>query len=126
MDIENLDYEIEAKEKWGTTKEYKEFEEKNKSKSKEKFDEINSGLMEIFKDIGALKNLSESDKKIQEKIKLLQEYITNNFYKCTNEILMGLGQMYVNDERFKNNINNIAGEGTAEFVSRAIKIYCLK
>jgi hypothetical protein len=31
--------------------------------------------------------------------------------------------MYVADERFKNNIDS-HGEGTAEFVSESIKIYC--
>ena len=58
-------------------------------------------------------------------VKMLQDYITANFYHCTEDILAGLGQMYVGDERFKNNIDS-HGEGTAEFVAEAIKIYCKK
>ena len=40
-------------------------------------------------------------KRFKEKISELQRFITNNYYNCTDEILKGLGQMYVNDERFK-------------------------
>ena len=59
----------------------------------------------------------------QSLAKKLQNYITENCYTCTNEILSGLGQMYVTDERFKDNIDK-HGVGTAEFVSKVIKIYC--
>ena len=61
----------------------------------------------------------------QALVKELQDYITENYYTCTNEILAGLGQMYIADERFKNNIDKHA-VGTAEFVSKAIKVYCSK
>lgn len=56
----------------------------------------------------------------------LQSFITENFYTCTDEILMGLGEMYVSDERFKQNIDSAGGEGTAEFVKQAIFCYCEK
>ena len=61
----------------------------------------------------------------QTLVKELQAYITENYYTCTNEILAGLGQMYVADERFKTNIDKHA-VGTAEFISEAIKIFCSK
>lgn len=61
----------------------------------------------------------------QDLVKKLQDYITKNFYHCTDDILAGLGEMYVCDERFKKNIDKHA-EGTAEFVSNAIKLYCKK
>ena len=60
---------------------------------------------------------------VQELVKELQDFITGNYYHCTNEILAGLGQMYVADERFKNNIDKHAS-GTAKFVSEAIKEFC--
>ena len=59
----------------------------------------------------------------QTLVKKLQSYITENFYTCTPEILRGLGQMYVADERFKSNIDK-NGKGTAEFIAEAIGIYC--
>jgi hypothetical protein len=63
--------------------------------------------------------------KVQNLVKNLQNHITENYYLCTNQILAGLGQMYVGDERFKKNIDKHA-DGTAEFVCEAIKIYCSK
>lgn len=122
----NNKYYAETKEKWGNTNEYKEYEEKSKSRTKQEFEDINDRLMNVFTELGTLKHLSLEDKKVQEKIEALKKFITENYYTCTNEILYSLGQMYVNDERFKNNIDKVAGEGTANFVSEAIGVYCSK
>ena len=113
-------YENEVKEKWSNTEQFKEYEEKNKNRSNNEIKEINDKLMSIFAELGDLKHLSVEDEKVQEKIKLLQNFISSNYYECTNEILDGLGKMYVTDERFKNNIDKVGGKGTAQFVSQAI------
>ena len=117
-------YSAEAEEKWGNTSQYKEFEEKNKNRAKQEFEDINDRFMNIFSQLGALKNLPVEDEKVQEKIKELKEFITENYYNCTNETLNVLGQMYVNDEKFKKNIDKVGGDGTAKFVSQAISVYC--
>ena len=44
-------------------------------------------------------------------------------YHCTDTILKGLGQMYLADQRFQENIDE-NGLGTAQFMSKAIEIYC--
>lgn len=117
-------YKDEAKEKWGNTTAYAEYSEKSKNYGKDKFSAISSEMAEIFSKFNRAMKKSDADSdEAQILVKELQDYITNNFYTCTKEILSGLGQMYVYDERFKNNIDK-AGEGTAEFVSEAIKIYC--
>ena len=117
-------YKDEAKEKWGNTTAYAEYSEKSKNYGKDKFSAISGEMAEIFSKFNrAMKNSDANSDEAQALVKELQNYITNNFYTCTKEILSGLGQMYVYDERFKNNIDK-AGEGTAEFVSEAIKIYC--
>lgn len=117
-------YKDEAKEKWGNTTAYAEYSEKSKNYGKDKFSAISGEMAEIFGKFNrAMKNSDADSDEAQALVKELQNYITNNFYTCTKEILSGLGQMYVYDERFKNNIDK-AGEGTAEFVSEAIKIYC--
>ena len=120
-------YGTEARKRWGNTDAYREHEQKTKNYTKEKWAEINDGLMAIFAEFAACKKCgdgADSDT-AQQLVKKLQDYITANFYHCTDDILAGLGQMYVCDERFKNNIDS-HGEGTAEFVSKAIKIYCKK
>ncbi len=117
-------YKSETKEKWGNTEAYAEFSEKTKAYSKERFADINTGLEYIFRDFAELmKSGAEPDSsEAQALVKKLQDYITENYYTCTDEILAGLGQMYMADERFKNNIDKYAS-GTAEFVSKAISIY---
>ena len=119
-----MNYSNEVKERWGNTEAYAEFESKTKDYSEERFADINTGLEYIFSDFaelmksGAEPNSSDA----QALVKKLQDYITENYYTCTDEILVGLGQMYVADERFQNNIDKYA-TGTAEYVSSAIKIY---
>ena len=120
-------YEVEAKQRWGDTDAYKESQAKTSGYSKDKWNDILTGMNDVFAEFAECKNCggrADSDT-AQRLVKKLQDYITANFYHCTNNILAGLGQMYVCDERFKNNIDS-HGEGTAEFVSEAVKIYCKK
>lgn len=51
----------------------------------------------------------------------LQAHISENYYTCTNDILAGLVQMYICDERFKNNIDKKSSV-TAQFISAAISV----
>ena len=127
MNVKEINnYYAEAREKWGNTSEYKEYEAKSKNRTKQEFEDINDRFINIFSEIGKLKYLSVEDENVQGKVKKLQQFITANYYTCTNEILYSLGQMYVNDERFKKNIDNAGGEGTAKFVYEAISVYCSK
>ncbi len=123
----NRNYENEARERWGDTSAYREHEEKTKHYTKEKWAEANDGLMAIFAEFAACKqNGTEADSnEAQALVAKLQAHITANYYTCTDEILAGLGKMYVADERFKNNIDKY-GEGTAEFAADAIEVYCRK
>lgn len=117
-------YEVEAKQRWGETDAYKEHQEKTADYSKDKWQAVNDGLMVIFTKFAEYMNngyTTDSDE-AQALVKELQNYITENYYTCTTEILAGLGQMYVADERFKTNIDK-NGDGTAEFVSKAIENY---
>ena len=117
-------YETEARERWGNTDAYCEHEKKTKNYSKEKWAEVNDGLMAIFAEFATLKNngFTAISPEVQSLVGKLQDYITQNYYACTNEILAGLGEMYVADERFKKNIDKY-GEGTAEFVAEGIRMY---
>ena len=126
-EIARHQYEIEAKQRWGATSAYKESQVKTAGYSKDKWNDILGGMNCIFAEFAQCKKCGEyaGSNTAQQLVKKLQDYITANFYHCTNEILAGLGQMYVCDERFKNNIDS-HDEGTAEFVAEAIKIYCRK
>lgn len=115
----------EVKEKWGETSAYKEYSQKTKDYSKDNFNAMGKGLENILEDFAQCMNsgLSPDSTDAQALVEKLQSYITENFYTCTNDVLSGLGQVYVADERFKNNIDKHA-VGTADFVSKAIEIYC--
>ena len=120
-------YETEARSRWGVTDAYREHEQKTKNYTKEKWAEANDGLMAIFAEFAACKNSGASvdSAEVQALVAKLQSHITANYYTCTDEILAGLGQMYVADERFKKNIDKY-GEGTAEFATEAIATYSRK
>ena len=120
-------YETEARELYGNTAAYIEHEQKTKNYTKEKWAEANDGLMAIFAEFSACKNCGASadSDEVQALVAKLQAHITDNYYTCTDEILAGLGKMYVADERFKKNIDKY-GEGTAEFAAEAIAVYCRK
>ena len=117
-------YKAEVKAKWGTTQAYQDYLQKSATRSEEEQKEIAKQLMGKFSELGTLRHLPPAAKEVQEKISVLQKFITDHYYVCTNEILGGLGQMYVEDERFKKNIDRAGGDGTAEFVSSAISVYC--
>ena len=120
-------YEKEARERYGGTAAYREHEQKTKNYTKEKWAEANDGLMAIFAEFATCKESGASieSAEAQALVAKLQTHITANYYTCTDEILAGLGKMYVADERFKKNIDKY-GEGTAEFAAEAIAVYCRK
>ncbi len=120
-------YVLEVKQRFGETKAYKEHAEKTANYTAEKWQEVNDGLMSGLTKFAECMNYGYTADSVEAQalVKKLQNYITENYYTCTNEILAGLGQMYVADERFKNNIEKNAS-GAAEFISAAIKVYCSK
>ena len=125
FDTKKIDeYAAQAKASWGNTPAYKEFEEKSKGRTKEQDRDISLGMMDIFAEFGAIRTTDPASEEAQALVKKLQDYITENFYTCTDEILNGLGKMYSGGGEFTKNIDSYGGEGTAEFAHQAIEIYC--
>ena len=125
FDTKKMDeYADQAKENWGKTEAYKEFEEKSKDWTPESQKSTTAGLVAIFAEFGEMKELDPADEKAQAQVKKLQDFIIEHYYTCTNQILSGLGQMYVGGGEFTENIDSYGGEGTAEFANTAIQIYC--
>ena len=118
-------YNAEVKEKWGSTEAFAEYSEKTKDYTAQKWNSVAEGLDAIMKDFSL--SMKEGDTpdstKAQSLVKALQDYITKTSYTCTKEILYGLGQMYVCDERFRSNIDR-HGEGTADYIRKAVEAYC--
>ncbi len=118
------EYAAQAKASWGTTPAYKEYEEKSKGRTKEDDQKIYQGMIDIFAQFGKIRETDPSGAEAQMLVQKLQDYITENLYTCTDEILSGLGKMYAGGGDFTTNIDRIGGEGTAEFAAAAIKVHC--
>lgn len=119
------EYAKKAKETWGTTDAYKEYEEKNKGRTDADNKKLMKDLMLIFTEFGGMKEMDPSDEIPQKQVKKLQDFISKNMYNCTKEILSGLGKAYAAEGEMRDNIDKAGGEGTGVFASKAIEIYCI-
>ena len=120
-------YTAEAEEKWSNTQAYREYAEKAGNYSKQKQNDLAEEMDGIMAEFACCVRKSEAPDSahVQSLVKKLQDHITENYYHCTNQILAGLGQMYVSDERFCRNIDKHA-DGTAALICQAITVYCGK
>ena len=124
FDTRKIDeYSKRAKEQWGQTSEYKEFEEKTKNWTKDDEATVANEFMQLFVEFGQMKEMDPEDEQVQLHVRKLQDYITDHFYTCSDKILSGLGRMYAGGGELTENIDEVGGVGTAEFVSKAIDIF---
>ena len=115
-------YQAEAEEKWSKTDAYRQHTIKTRHYTKEKWNSLTEILDNIFADFAECMNNGKKpdSTEAQNLVRTLQNHITENYYLCTDEILAGLGKMYIADERFKGNIDK-HGDGTSAFVCEAIE-----
>lgn len=118
------EYARQARQAWGATPEYQEFEGKSAKRSPQESNTINAQLMAIVAAFGALQTRPADDPAVQAQVKMLQDFITQHYYTCNKQILAQLGQMYAAGGEFTKNINAAGGPGAAEFAARAIEYYC--
>lgn len=125
FEVKREEYAKEAREKWGNTAAYKESAEKTAEYSADKWKQVNSAMDERIAEFADCKRkgFAPDSKEAQSFAKKWQDFITDNYYTCTKEILASLGEMYVADERFLKNIDR-HGDGTAQFMCEVIKAYC--
>lgn len=116
-------YKEEVKARWSHTEAYRQSEERMQTR-KADYKEDAQAMMQIFAEFGVLREEVVQAETVQQQVRRLQAHITAYYYDCTVDILRGLGEMYTADERFKKNIDQAGGEGTADFVAHAIAVYC--
>ncbi len=115
------EYSEEVKKRWGESAEYRQSEKRTAARSEDENALIADGMMNIFAGFGKIKSCAPDSSEAAALVKKLQSYISENYYDCPDTVLACLGEMYTGDERFRKNIDSAGGEGTAEFVNRAIK-----
>ena len=125
FDTKKMDqYAEQAKQKWGKTQPYLEYEEKTAGTTKDALQASGAALMDIFRRFGEIRHLSPADIQVQALVETLQRFITEHYYTCTKPILKGLGQMYIAGDEMTQNIDKAGGAGTADFAHQAIEIFC--
>ena len=118
------DYAAQAKQQWGATPEYKEYEEKTARKTEKEISDMGGQLMKIIAVFGTMQTMDPAAPEVQAQVKKLQDFISAHYYTCSKMILNQLGQMYAAGGAFTENINAAGGPGTAEFAQKAIEVYC--
>lgn len=127
FDTKKIDeYAAQAKASWGTTPEYREYEQKAKGRTKEEAQALAEQMMQIFYEFGVIRNGSPESEQAQALVKKLQDFITTNYYTCNDETLSRLGMMYAGGGAMTENIDEHGGKGTAEFANDAIQVFCAK
>lgn len=117
-------YAEEVREKYDK-KVVDECEKRTSSYTKKDWTLIQKEGDEIYIKIASLMDKGPENNQIQEEIERFRNYINTNFYKCTIEIFRGLGDLYVSDQRFTENIDKYKS-GLAKFLREAMNIYCDK
>lgn len=116
-------YKAEVQARWGDTEAYQEFVQRNHHTDNQQ----NAQEMQaLFAEFGALRQESPAAPQVQEKVAALKQWISDHYYTCTTNILRSLDEMYTADARFRQNIDNAGGLGTADFVAQAIAVYAQK
>ena len=130
MDFEAFDkkkleqYAAQARQSWGATPEYREFEQKNSGKTLAEMKQTGDGLMALLAEFGSMREGDPAAPEAQAQARKVQDYITEHYYTCTNQTFAQLGKMYGAGGEFTENIDKAGGPGTAAFAANAIQIYC--
>jgi DNA-binding transcriptional MerR regulator len=115
------EYEAEAKERWGETDAYKQSAQRTSRYGKEDWARIGreaDGINQRFLTLMAAGTPAE-DEAAMDVAEAHRQHISKWFYDCPKPAHAGLGQLYVADQRFQDNIDK-AGVGLARYMSAAI------
>ncbi|MDD2956434.1 MAG: MerR family transcriptional regulator [Oscillospiraceae bacterium] len=116
-------YAEEARQRWGDTEAWAESERRTAGYDKADWDQAAAEAETVYRSFLAAMPLGPESEQAQAAVKSWQDHITRRWYLCTDEILAGLGEMYVQDPRFTQNIDS-RGAGLAQFMSDAIRLFC--
>jgi DNA-binding transcriptional MerR regulator len=120
-DFDPAEYEQEAEERWGDSKAYQQSVARTARYGKQDWETItaeNDAIYRQFLDLMASGEPTDGAAAMD----LAEEHrahITKWYYDCSKPIHAGLGEMYVTDARFKENIDR-SGAGLAEYMAAAI------
>jgi len=120
FDFSHNPYEKEARERWGDEA-VNNSNEKIGKLTKAEQEAMGQQMNQIYMNLAELRHESPKSEQAQAAIKQWYDFL--NVLGCYSlEAFKGLGQMYVDDERFTQNIDRF-GEGLAVFMRDAMAYY---
>lgn len=117
------EYEEEARQRWGGSREFEESTRRTRKYTKADWQKITAEAGEIYGNIARRMDRDPGDAEVQMWVGRWHEHINKWYYTCSLEVFRGLGEMYVQDERFTRNIDKIR-PGLAAYLRDAMRIYC--
>ncbi|APT50805.1 MerR family transcriptional regulator [Bacillus safensis] len=121
MNMKFSQYEEEARHRWGNQA-VDEVSSKLNHLSKDEQIELSDSWDSILNKLASLRSHSPKSKEVQIVIKQWYDFLNENFRYYSLDAFYGLGQLYIQDERFKKNIDRY-GDGLASFMSEAMKVF---
>lgn len=117
IDFSNNPYEQEAREKWGDAA----VDKSDKKLKQMGTEEAGRKFNEIYTDLASIRHIDPESEEAQNEIGKWFVFL-NEMGEYSLEAFKGLGDMYVEDERFTQNIDKF-GTGLAEFMRQAMTAY---
>jgi DNA-binding transcriptional MerR regulator len=117
VDFSQNPYEEEARKKWGS----KAVDDSNRKLKQMGPEETERRFNEIYTKLAKVRHTSPDSKEAQYHIHEWYEFL-NEIGEYSPEMFKGLGDMYVEDERFTKNIDKF-GDGLAKFMQQAMTVY---
>lgn len=121
FDFSHNPYEQEARERWGDEA-VDNASAKIGNMTKEEQEAMSEAVNSIYKKLATLRHGSPESEEAQAAIEEWYDFLNGNFGHYSLDAFKGLGQMYVDDERFTQNIDRF-GEGLAKFMRDAMAVF---
>ncbi len=116
------EHAAEAQARWGKTDDYHESARRTAGYTPQDWADMRRESDDIIRAFLELKAVGRQpgDRAVGAVVDRHRDHISKWFYECTPAIHAGLGQMYVTDARFSENIDH-AGDGLAQYMADAIE-----
>jgi DNA-binding transcriptional MerR regulator len=120
-DFDPTKYEAEVRERWGDTEAYKESARRTKRYTKQDWEAMKAELDRIQQALAELVGAGRAptEPAAMDLAEQWRQHISKWFYPCSYAMHRGLGEMYVSDSRFMENMDRVK-PGLARFTRDAI------
>lgn len=117
------EYEDEVRRRWGHTEAYRESKARTRGYTKADWKAVAKEQTDLLKGIAGLSDRRPDDAGVLEAVGQMHRFINERFYSCSLDMFRSLGDLAVDDERFKATYEGIR-PGFSAFMHAAVSAYC--